>query len=190
MKETELDWDFFHNSKRHFEIYNQQSSLLTSSFTHISNRFPQSRLKAIFPNSKGSKISKGYNLGGFPYQVLDLVRDFDKKDGFNIRLLAWWGNGLFVFLTYGYAYANSKISVMKRLQSDFKLANPDLLFDYPKLIKQAVFPIDSTIDAQITDSKVVQLWKPLNLSQENSPCEIELENLLGRLLDIHSLYIP
>lgn len=186
MGKTKLDWDFFQNSKQYFESYNKQSKLLTSTFTHISNLFPQSKLKTVFENSKGSKISKGYNLDGYPYQVLDLIRNFDEKDGFNIRILAWWGNGLYVFLTYGYAYAEAKIAILKRLQSDYFLAKTDLLFDYPKLINTIELPTERVIEQQIAEKKVIQLWKTLNLSNVGSQTDLELENLLGRLLDIHS----
>jgi hypothetical protein len=49
---------------------------------------------------KGKKISKGNQLLGFPYLVLDLIRDFDLEKGCNIRFVSWFGHGLYccVFL--------------------------------------------------------------------------------------------
>lgn len=46
----------------------------------------------VFLNSKRAKVSKGENLKGFPFRVLDYPRIFTEKDVFAFRTLFWWGN--------------------------------------------------------------------------------------------------
>ncbi|WP_186756910.1 hypothetical protein [Echinicola salinicaeni] len=70
-------------------------------FTSVANQIPDAELTLLHPHHKGKKISKGNELQHCPYQVLDIVRDFDKKSGFNIRLLNWWGHGLYIFIYHG-----------------------------------------------------------------------------------------
>src|SRR5690606_14720249 len=64
-------------------------------------------LQVLHPQSQGIKISKGNELQHCPYQVLDLIRDFDKHMGFNIRVMNWWGRGLFIFVFLGGNHANA-----------------------------------------------------------------------------------
>ena len=42
----------------------------------IGDLFPQEDMVQVHSNSKGKKLSQGQDLGGLPYQVLDLIRDF------------------------------------------------------------------------------------------------------------------
>jgi hypothetical protein len=100
MSELRLDLDLLKNNSL-FQKIKEQSDLVEDLFHSLANEFPQKDLREIHPNSKGTKISKGYNLENAPYQVLDLVRDFDDQTGFNIRVLNWWGNGLFIFVYFG-----------------------------------------------------------------------------------------
>ncbi|MCH7403006.1 hypothetical protein ACFOUP_09815 [Belliella kenyensis] len=91
------------------ELYEQihaQKQLFIDLFTDIANEFPQSLLKSFTTDSKGTKISQGNNLNGTPYQVLDLIRNFNPDTGFNIRVLNWWGYGLYVILHLGHERIN------------------------------------------------------------------------------------
>mgnify|MGYP007065519324 FL=1 len=69
-------------------------------FEQLGNSVTNEELTHFFSNSKGKKISKGNQLLGFPYLVLDLIRDFDLASGYNIRFVSWFGHGLYccVFL--------------------------------------------------------------------------------------------
>mgnify|MGYP007006547293 FL=1 len=69
-------------------------------FEQLGNSVTNEELTHFFSNSKGKKISKGNHLLGFPYLVLDLIRDFDLEKGCNIRFVSWFGHGLYccVFL--------------------------------------------------------------------------------------------
>ncbi len=59
------------------------------------------KISKSHPRTKGKKLSKGNDLLGFPYQVLDLIRDFDPSKGLNIRVLNWFGHGIFLFVLIG-----------------------------------------------------------------------------------------
>jgi hypothetical protein len=79
---------------------NQLKTDFLNLFEQLGNSVTHEELTHFFSNSKGKKISKGNQLLGFPYLVLDLIRDFDLDSGCNIRFVSWFGHGLFccVFL--------------------------------------------------------------------------------------------
>ena len=64
-------------------------------FEQLGNSVTNEELTHFFSNSKGKKISKGNQLLGFPYLVLDLIRDFDLDKGCNFRFVSWFGHGLY-----------------------------------------------------------------------------------------------
>jgi cation transport ATPase len=82
------------------KIYSIKSSFIRL-FSHLGNRLSSLDLERVHRVYKGIKITKGNELRHCPYQVLDLVRDFDKNNGFNIRVLHWWGRGMFVNILLG-----------------------------------------------------------------------------------------
>ena len=84
-----------------FEEISDLKLFFVSVFSQLGNDFPTNDILQIHPGSKGLKISRGNELLSCPYQVLDIVRDFDMDTGFNIRILNWWGRGLFVFIFFG-----------------------------------------------------------------------------------------
>jgi len=79
---------------------NQLKTDFLDLFEQLGNSVTNEELTHFFSNSKGKKISKGNQLLGFPYLVLDLIRDFDLERGCNIRFVSWFGHGLYccVFL--------------------------------------------------------------------------------------------
>lgn len=78
-----------------------QSDLVLDIFQELASSFSQEYLLTIHPGSKGTKVSKGFRLEGCPYEVLDIVRDFDPITGFNVRILQWWGHGSYIFWLLG-----------------------------------------------------------------------------------------
>tara|TARA_B100001109_G_C18858729_1_gene472935 strand:+ start:2065 stop:2448 length:384 start_codon:yes stop_codon:yes gene_type:complete len=48
--------------------------------------------------SPPAKLSKGENLNGLPYRVMDFPRIFKQEDVFAIRTLVWWGKQISVTL--------------------------------------------------------------------------------------------
>ena len=93
--------------------------------------FSNEELLAISQNSRGVKISKGNDLLGFPYQVLDQIRDFDPNEGMNIRLLNWIGNGFFITVLIG---KNREKPIDRLLELGFSFGLSESQWDYPDLI--------------------------------------------------------
>lgn len=128
--EKPIDLDLWKNA----DLFRQQN-FLKSQFIYlleeIGNSFSNIEFQELSPKSKGSKISKGNDLLGFPYQVLDLIRDFDTSSGANIRLLNWFGNGFYVTVLLGKKRLNPLIPLLK-LGYSFGLSETQ--WDYPDLI--------------------------------------------------------
>ncbi|GMQ29783.1 hypothetical protein Aconfl_24260 [Algoriphagus confluentis] len=102
-------------------------------FESIGNHFENEFLQAVHPQSKGKKISKGNDLLGFPYQVLDLIRDFSPESGINIRYLNWFGHGFFLFLIFGHKHQRMKEQWLER---GFSFSLSESPWDYPEMILQ------------------------------------------------------
>lgn len=113
----------------------QRQNLLKTQFTSVledvGNSFPKEIFDKISTKSKGTKISKGNDLLGFPYLVLDLIRDFDPITGSNIRLLNWFGNGLFITILLGSKRENP---IKEFIDLEFSFGLSENQWDYPDLI--------------------------------------------------------
>ncbi len=113
----------------------RRQNLLKSQFLtileEVCNSFSSEDLQIRNVKSRGSKISKGNDLLGFPYQVLDLIRDFDPETGINIRLLNWVGNGFFITVLFG---KNREAPIDFLLNSGFSFGLSENQWDYPDLI--------------------------------------------------------
>lgn len=178
--EKPLDLDLWLNA----DLFRQQN-FLKSQFINIlemvGNSISNFEFEDISPKSRGSKISKGNDLLGFPYQVLDLVRDFEISNGVNIRLLNWFGNGFFITVFLG---KNRRNPVHQLLELGFSFGLCENQFDYPDLILNK---------NQTTDLKKIQVstlgfhhWiKSFDIeSDPNSNSEIlslEIKKILGIL---------
>lgn len=180
-----LDVSFWKNSKPFFEHFNQQTALIIEIFTEVSNAFPQNKLKSFFQNAKGCKISKGSQLNGLPYQVLDVIRDFDPKDGFNIRLLNWWGNGFFIFVTYGSENAK-KFRKEISCFNDFYLSKSTLPYQYEKVLTEIEVLNDITLSQELEIPKQIQIWKKLDISENTTVTMNYLKKMIQYILDIHN----
>lgn len=113
----------------------QQQNLLKKQFAFVfeglGNSFSVQEFQRISPKSRGFKISRGNDLLGFPYQVLDLVRDFDSENGINIRLLNWFGNGLFITILLG---KNRRNPIQELINLGFYFGLSENKWDYQDLI--------------------------------------------------------
>ena len=65
----------------------------------------------IAPTQTAAKITRGENLKGLPYLILDFPQHFSKTEIFSFRLLFWWGNGFTLFLHL----KNDQIELIKKL---------------------------------------------------------------------------
>ena len=107
---------------------NQLKTDFLDLFEQLGNSVRNEELTHFFSNSKGKKISKGNQLLGFPYLVLDLIRDFDLEKGCNVRFVSWFGHGLYCFVFLG------KTQVLPDqlfVENGFLLGRNDLPWDLP-----------------------------------------------------------
>lgn len=177
----EFDLQFWKISRNFFQQYKQQKSVIFRLFEELSNTFPKDFQKLYFNHSKGNKISQGYNLDGFPYQVLDLVRNFDRQNGFNIRILNWVGNGLYIFIYVGGGLTEDFLENnirSKNFKNTFTGDNP---FQYEKII------IESETNFKrleyIKESNMTVFWEKIELNESFSDNLFFLRNKIEMAFD-------
>lgn len=151
-KEEELDLELWLD-KSIVEKQNQLKNQFLQVLEAVGNSISNEELSVFFEKSRGKKISKGNDLLGYPYQVLDLIRDFDKSSGCNIRLLNWFGHGFFSLIFLG---KNTEISSKELTDLGFRLGLVDDPWDFGALIlEKKVIPNPSADEIQRLD---FQLW--------------------------------
>ncbi len=135
-------------------------------FEQLGNAVPNEELTNFFFNSKGKKISKGNHLQGFPYFVLDLIRDFELDAGCNIRFVSWFGHGLYCCIFFG---KNLTFPTLPFLNAGFKLGNAHSPWDLPAQLECLEKP--ESIPTEVLGAK---LWiKEISLP-ENKDLGIKL----------------
>lgn len=180
-----LDIAFWKESKDFFHHFHEQVKIIQDVFTEIANHFPQEKLKEYFGQAKGCKVSKGNQLGFLPYQVLDIVRDFDPQRGFNIRLLNWWGNGFYIFITYGSRIKHQYKNAWESKFDDFQISFTKTPYDYPQVEKNSLILNEKNITLAINSSNQLQIWKKLDISEDPGTTSKMIRNLLTDILDVH-----
>lgn len=165
----------------------QRQNLLKTQFTSVledvGNSFPKEIFDKISAKSKGSKISKGNDLLGFPYLVLDLIRDFDPITGSNIRLLNWFGNGLFITILLGSKRENP---IKEFIDLEFSFGLSENQWDYPDLILNRNLTTD---EGKIAEAKLgFYHWiKPIPVDPDLLVLNQNLCKSLKKILGILSL---
>jgi len=101
-------------------------------FSEIGNTTVANEICQAHSPSKGVKLTKGNDLLGFPYHVLDLIRDFNTETGLNIRLLNWFGHGLFLFVLFGKNHPLAKSDFFSKVGFFYALSPSP--WDYPELL--------------------------------------------------------
>ncbi|MBA4302262.1 MAG: hypothetical protein C0433_19490 [Cyclobacterium sp.] len=164
-----------------------RQNLLKTQFTSVledvGNSFPKEIFDKISAKSKGTKISKGNDLLGFPYLVLDLIRDFDPITGSNIRLLNWFGNGLFITILLG---SNRENPVKEFIGLEFSFGLSENQWDYPDLILNRNLTTD---EGKIAKAKLgFYHWiKPIPVDPDLLVLNQNLCKCLKKILGILSL---
>ncbi|WP_194774764.1 hypothetical protein [Pararhodonellum marinum] len=155
-------------------------------FSNVANKLSLEDLIKIHPQSKGIKISKGNELKSCPYQVLDVFRDFDLLEGRNIRILHWWGYGMFVLDFFGQDKAIHEV-VNARFKEGYFLSVSSDPFDYPKIIdsQSAIHSVtEEAFEKLKMDQPFVLLVKKITLQRSMDQLEHLLSRELRLLLDI------
>lgn len=101
-------------------------------FGDLGNEFSNQTLQDLHFPSRGKKITQGNDLIGLPYQVLDLIRDFDFETGLNIRVLNWFGKGIFIFVLCG----KETLKDWNLTELDFELCLSPSPWDYSEIIEK------------------------------------------------------
>ncbi|MGY6743872.1 MAG: hypothetical protein ACXIUQ_14130 [Cecembia sp.] len=185
VRDEELDLVFISHSKNFFLHFQQQVGILEKIFTEVANAFPQEKLLAYHEQAKGCKISKGNQLEGLPYQVLDLIRDFDPDTGFNIRFLHWWGKGCYVFVTYGKQRKNLNALNQSSPWEGFNFSLSPSPFNYLEIVEtpRSIRALDTK--ALASSEHQLQIWKKIDM---NKSAFVMAESLLKLTEDILSYH--
>jgi hypothetical protein len=132
---------------------NQLKTDFLSLFEQLGNTVSHEELSHFFTNSKGKKISKGNQLLGFPYLVLDLIRDFDLETGCNIRFVSWFGHGLYCCVFLG---KTKLLPDQSFVENGFKLGRNDLPWDLAAQVNFIKTPAADSKNSHIQDG--ARLW--------------------------------
>lgn len=139
-----------------FRKQNKLKSQFKNLLGEVGNKFPNKKLQLLHHASKGKKVSQGYELDGLPYQVLDLIRDFDFETGLNIRILNWYGKGAYLLVLCG----KETFRGWAPEDSHFKKSKTLSPWDYP-----AMFFGNQAVAAELNYS---QWFKELPVASESA----------------------
>lgn len=132
------------------------------------------------PRPKGKKLSRGNDLLGFPYQVLDLIRDFDLSGGLNIRVLNWFGHGMFLFVLIGKNTFSEPPTIF--LENEFSLGLATSPWDYPELILESNSTSSPSLE-QLGELAFFQWFKPISISPEKDQIVSQLTSEIKKVID-------
>jgi len=147
-----------------FKEIHQLKNEFVNLYSEIANQISEEELSGFASNHKGKKISKGNELQHCPYQVLDLVRDFDTQTGFNIRFLNWWGHGMYVIIYHGATNLPTEEQYLQYLSSGYKLSLAGSPWDYKSIIihdRQSSSRSYDDLSVHLKKIKHLQLIKPI-----------------------------
>ena len=157
---------------------NQLKTDFLDLFEQLGNSVRNEELTHFFSNSKGKKISKGNQLLGFPYLVLDLIRDFDLETGCNIRFVSWFGHGLYCCVFLG------KTQVLPDqlfVENGFQLGRKDLPWDLAAQVDWIKKSVPDSKNTLPTDE--ARLWiKEIALVGNRDTCLHILSKELMKIL--------
>jgi hypothetical protein len=162
---------------------NRLKALFWDIFTEIGNEIDSKSLLQIHPASRGIKLSKGNELAGYPYQVLDLIRDFNSTDGLNIRVLNWFGHGLFLFVLVGKNHPKVPIKPLNEQQWYFDQSLTP--WEYSEILLKGA-SIKSPSKDILQKSSFWQWHKPIPISKELAGTKSVILNELKKLLFLFS----
>ncbi len=149
-------------------------------FSRIAENISEESLLKISSKHKSKKLSRGNDLLGMPYQVLDIIRNFDPISGLNIRILNWFGNGMFLMILTG--KENSKNVLQFLTNNDFYFGLTDSPWDYPSIIlenKKTKFP-----DPEMFSKEDLQVWiKEIKISGDETEIIKEISGQINLYIE-------
>lgn len=176
------------NNRLLFEEIHQLKATFINFFAELANDISLEYLLSLHDSSQGAKISKGNELEHCPYQVLDIVRDFDKDGGFNIRILNWWGRGLFVMVFMGRnnQKLNSGFSFVSSMQyHGYLMAKTSSPWDYKRMIDEGqleAIPSRHSLNLHLDRFKYLQLVKKIDYTSDFHGLKRRLKGQVDHIL--------
>ncbi len=143
----------------------------------VGDEFPKSELSLYHSKVKGKKLAQGQDLMGLPYQVLDIFRDFDIEQGLNIRLLNWFGKGVYLFVLCG----TSSHADWQLEELDFQRSWTSSPWDYSELLLEEF--------SENENLNYIQWFKRLPVSSELSQNQKEWSEAIRKVLNSLQTYL-
>jgi len=165
------------------DSYKSQNRLLAGFwelFSQVGNSIDPQILSKIHLKNKGIKLSKGGDLIGYPYHVLDMIRDFDSDAGLNIRVLNWFGHGMYLFVHFGKFHPYENESYFR--ENGFFYCLSPSPWDYPDIILKDSKTANPTLE-QMNSMKYNQWIKKIDLYSLNTNPKVEIDKELNNLLE-------
>lgn len=189
MKPTRTDLLNITQDRTLFEKISAAKTLIVSAFSEVGNQLATTDLKEVHTLERGIKISKGNELRQCPYQVLDIIRDFDLQTGLNIRILYWWGRGMYLFVFIGRDHpALNKFLTEKSRLNDYSVCQTDR-WDYSGIIDHRKTQNIQSIQLEehLRVFSHLQLIKPIHLPENESISAMILMEIMACLALLESL---
>jgi hypothetical protein len=134
-------------------------------FSSIAENISDDSLSKICTKHKSKKLSRGNDLLGMPYHVLDIIRNFDPISGLNIRVLNWFGNGIFLLILTGKENSEKVFDFLNA--NNFLYGLTESPWDYPGLILEN--QKTRTPDPEMFKKEELQVWvKEINFPEDKS----------------------
>ncbi len=163
-KPENLDLNFWLD-REYLQKHNRLKAEFWEILGNVGDSVSLAEISKTHPRPKGKKLSKGNDLLEFPYQVLDLIRDFDLSEGLNIRVLNWFGHGMFLFVFIGKnTFSTPQLHFLK---NDFSLGLTSSPWEYPEMILESNSTRSPDLE-QMLDLAFFQWFKPLSIPSEKS----------------------
>ncbi|PZX50548.1 hypothetical protein [Algoriphagus chordae] len=149
----------------------------------VANSIDSTSLLKVHPESRGVKLTKGNDLLGYPYQVLDIIRDFDFNNGLNIRLLNWFGHGLFLFVQLGTSHPKAPLAPL--LDDNWLYDTSSSPWDYPEILLNGSCSSSPTA-SDYEHSNFHQWHKSIQVSGDKLSIEDKISDELKKLIHLLS----
>jgi len=160
-------------------------------FADIANGLESEKLTTLYPDHRGVKISMGNELKKCPYQVLDIFRNFDKKEGHNIRILNWWGHGLYIFVFFGKEKAIETLSLQNFFpENNYQLAKGSSPWDYELILSASADYMDhreENIQLHLSKFGYLQWFKSIGLEADIDQLSIKINEELDQIFHFHRI---
>ena len=147
------------------------------------------RLPEVWNPQKPGKITRGENLAGLPYLVVDMPSWYSKEDILAVRTLLWWGNGIYHSLQVsGKALIPVSATAFGKINGDWLTVTGNDPWSYEaeqlKMLKEH-YPSPESLNQRIQAAGFLKIVirRPFSAIHK---CSEEIQKLAGWLLDYQS----